>query len=545
MLAVALIVLFATVIFSVDEMYRSFYQSQSDVLEAETRAIAYGIDKYGVSFLDDLDETDYRITIIDPSGVVTYDNSGNDISNMDNHLDRQEVKEALNNGYGTSTRLSSTLFERYIYTATLLKNGDVVRLSSTYPSIYHVMKILIDPLIIVILLIFVISFPFAYHLTRNIVEPLNQIDVDNPDDVNCYREIRPVLKKLSDQQKMLNKDREILLQKKREFETITQNMNEGMILLNTEGVIIDINKAAADLMDIDKEMMGGYIHACDNYDKIEELILDAGKGHRSEKRIRLKDKNYAFEISPVEVEDEVSGYVLLIFDESYKDANENMRKEFASNVSHELKTPLQSISGYAELLKSDLVRKEDLKECYEKIYSEAQRMIYLVKDVIKLSHLDDEEIALIKQNIDLGSLTEEVVEEIRSQINNGVKIETSLCHAMVYGNSELLEGIVYNLCENAIRYNRENGMVYVNVEQDDEHVYLKVRDTGIGIDKKYHERIFERFYRVDKARSKQVGGTGLGLSIVKHSCILNNATIALESKPGEGSLFTVTFKRIK
>ncbi len=542
-IAVALIVLFVTVLFSVDEMYRSFYRSQMDVLEAETRVIAYGIDEYGISFLDDLDETDYRITIIDPSGVVEYDNSGSDISSMDNHMDREEVKDAFEKGFGSSTRESSTLFERYIYTAVLLRSGDIVRLASTYPSVYHIITNLIQPLSIVILLIFVFSFPFAFHLTRRIVEPLDQIDVDNPDDVNCYREIRPVLKKLSDQQKLINRDREILLQKKQEFETITQNMNEGMVLLNTEEVIIDINKAAADLLEIDQDMLGGYISSIGHYDKIQDLIADASKRHRSSKRVKLNDRNYEFEISPVILEDVISGYVLLIFDESYKDANENMRKEFASNVSHELKTPLQTISGYAELLLSGLVKENDQRECFDKIYSEAQRMIMLVNDVIKLSHLDDEESSIIKENIDLGELCERVVEEINSEQKGSVTLEARTCEAYVYGNRETLEGIIYNLCENGIRYNREGGKVTAEVYTDDRHVYLKVTDTGIGIDKRHHERIFERFYRVDKARSKQVGGTGLGLSIVKHSCILNNATISLESEVGKGSTFLVTFNK--
>ena len=542
-LAVALIVLVATVVFTVDELYQSFYRSQIDVLEAETGVIAYGIDKEGLSFLDDLDETDYRITIINPQGTVIYDNSGNDIAAMDNHLDRQEVSDALESDFGFSNRESSTLFERFIYTAMRLKSGDIVRLSSTYPSIYQVIKNLIEPLSIVILSIFMISFPFAYHLTKRIVEPLNQIDVDDPDDVNCYKEIKPVLKKLTDQRKLINKDREILLQKKQEFETITQNMNEGMVLMNTEGVVIDINKAAADLLNIDQDMLGGYISDCTYFDRFSDLIEDAQNRHRSEKRVRIKDKNYDLEISPVLVEDMISGYVILIFDESYKEANENMRKEFASNVSHELKTPLQTISGYAELLKDGLVKKEDRQSFYDKIYSEAQRMIGLVVDVIKVSHLDDEESSIRKENVDLGQLVDQVVEQIAMEADKGISVEAHTCEAYVYGNIELLESIIYNLCENAIAYNKENGRVDVTVSSDDKHVYLEVSDTGIGIDEAYHERIFERFYRIDKARSKQVGGTGLGLSIVKHSCILNNATIDLKSKPGEGSTFTVTFNK--
>lgn len=536
-------VLILTVIFTVDEMYQSFFNAQMELLEAETKVIAYGIDEDGISFLDDLDEPDYRITLIDADGTVIYDNSSSDIASMDNHLDRQEVQDAFKTGFGTSTRQSATLTEKYVYTATLLKNGDVVRLSNTYPSMYHVISILAQPLAFIILLIFVISFPLAFHLTSRIVDPLNRIDMDNPDEVSCYREIEPMMKRLSSQQNMINKDRETLLRKRLEFETITGNMNEGMVLLSVDGVIIDINKAARNILGQNEDILGGYISSCEAYPRFADLIQGSRMGQYASKRIRLKDKTYEFEISPVKVEDSVSGYVLLIFDESYKEANEELRKEFASNVSHELKTPLQSILGYAELLKSGLVRSEDQKECYDKIYKEAQHMFTLVKDVIKVSHLEDEETVIAKENIDLSSLCQQIADLLKAEAKD-VTILTDIQKGQaVYANEELLEGIIYNLIENAIRYNVENGKVFVNVYGDGRNVFLSVEDTGIGIAKEDHERIFERFYRVDKARSKQVGGTGLGLSIVKHSCILNNATIDLESEPGKGSKFTVRFEK--
>ncbi|MCR4632807.1 MAG: PAS domain-containing protein [Erysipelotrichaceae bacterium] len=542
-LAVAMTVLVLTVIFTVDEMYQSFFNAQMELLEAETKVIAYGIDEDGISFLDDLEEPDYRITLIDADGTVIYDNSSSDIASMDNHLDRQEVQDAFTTGFGTSTRQSATLTEKYVYTATLLKNGDVVRLSNTYPSMYHVMSILAQPLAFIILLIFVISFPLAFHLTSRIVDPLNRIDMDNPDEVNCYREIEPMMKRLSQQQNMINKDRETLLRKRLEFETITGNMNEGMVLLSVDGVIIDINKAARKILGENEDILGDYISACEAYPRFADLIRGSRKGQYASKRIRLNEKIYEFEISPVKVDDSVSGYVLLIFDESYKEANEELRKEFASNVSHELKTPLQSILGYAELLKNGLVKNTDQKECYDKIYKEAQHMFTLVKDVIKVSHLEDEETVIAKENIDLSSLCQQIADLLKAEAKN-VTIFTDIQKGqVVYANEELLEGIIYNLIENAIRYNVENGKVFVKVSGDDKNVFLSVEDTGIGIAKEDHERIFERFYRVDKARSKQVGGTGLGLSIVKHSCILNNATIDLESEPGKGSKFTVRFEK--
>lgn len=544
-LLVSLFVLVVTAVFTVDELYQGFLRSQMEVLEAETKIIKYGVDRDGMDFLKDLDETDYRITVIDSDGTVIFDNSGNDISAMDNHLDRKEVKEAFETGYGTSTRESATLFERYVYTATLLNNGTVVRLSNTYPSIYNVVSGLAVPLSLVILAILGASFLFGLHVTKKIIEPLNSIDVDDPDDINCYREIRPMLKKLSAQQQMLDRDREILTQRKLEFEAITKNMNEGMVLLSPEAVIIDFNKAAGDILGISEELLGTFISTCDQHDKIADLVENASIRYHNSKHVKIGDKSYEIEVSPVEVDYDILGYVLLIFDESYKEASEQMRKEFATNVSHELKTPLQSISGYAELLKSGIVRKEDEKECLDKIYNESQRMIMLIKDVIKLSHLDDEESTIAKERIDLSEMAHNVASVIRDEAINGVKIYDE-CEedCFIYGNNELVEGIIFNLCENAVKYNKEGGEVFLKVRKDERNVYLSVKDTGIGIPEEDRDRIFERFYSVDRAHSKQMGGTGLGLSIVKHSCILNDATIEVESSLNEGSEFIVTFKRV-
>ncbi len=516
-----------------------------DILKAETKTIKYGIDRDGMDFVKDLDEADYRITVIDSDGTVIFDNSGSDVSAMDNHLDREEVKEAFETGYGTAIRKSSTLFERHIYTATLLNDGTVVRLSNTYPSIYQAVSGLAVPLSLVVLGILGASFLFGLHVTKKIMEPFDSIDVDEPDDINCYKEIRPLLKKLSTQQQMLERDREILTQKKLEFEAITKNMNEGLVLLSPEAVIIDYNKAAGDVLGISEELLGTFISTCDQHDKIADLVENASIHYHNSKHVRIGDKNYEIEVSPVEVDYEVLGYVLLIFDESYKEASEQMRKEFATNVSHELKTPLQAISGYAELLKSGIVKKEDEKECLDKIYSESQRMIMLIKDVIKLSHLDDEESTIAKQRINLSEMAQNVAGVIRDEAINGVKVYDE-CEedCFIYGNSELVEGIIINLCENAVKYNKEGGDVHLKVTKDDRNVYLSVKDNGIGIPEKDKDRIFERFYSVDRAHSKQMGGTGLGLSIVKHSCILNDATIEVESSLGTGSEFIVTFKRV-
>ena len=542
-LFVAILVLGMTTVFIVDEMYQSFLMSQMELLEAETKIIAYGIEKDGVDFIDDLDASDYRVTLIEKDGSVIFDNSGN-VSSMDNHLDREEVIQAINEGYGSSSRQSSTLTEKLVYTAIRLSNGNIVRLSSTYPSIFHVVTIVAQPLLLVVLAIIVLSFFIAYSLAKRIVEPLNQLDVDSPDEKECYKEIRPIMKKLSKQQEMIDNDRRTLERRKQEFDTITANMNEGLVLLNNEKMIIDINHSASMILNIDENMIGKHISDVEGYEQFSDLLMDAQMKHHGSKKIRLGDKNYEFEVSPVKTDQEVQGFVLLFFDESYKEANENMRREFAANVSHEMKTPLQSISGYAELLRNGMVKDDHQSEVYDRVYYEAQRMIQLVNDVIKLSHLDEDNLNIPKEKIDLCELSRQIVETIRPEIRNGVTMDFKGSEAFVYGNRELLQTIVSNLCENAIRYNHDNGRVDVLVSEKDDKVLLEVKDTGVGIDEKDHERIFERFYRVDKGRSKEVGGTGLGLSIVKHACILNNAQIEVESKIDEGSTFRVIFDRI-
>ena len=541
-LSVALMVLLITTFFIVNEMYRSFTNSQLEVLHGEARVIAYGINKDGLQFIDQLDDADYRITIINDQGNVIYDNIDSDINMMDNHLDREEVQKAFKEGYGSSIRQSTTLMERAIYTAILLSDGNVVRLSSTYPSVYHFLTVISQPLLLVILFIILVSLYIAYKLANRIVQPLNEIDADTPDQIP-YNEIRPIMEKLSAQKKRIENDEETLKRRRQEFETITSKMNEGMVLLNDEMRVIEINTSARSILGIEGDLIGKNISQTDHYDKLSPLFEDALLGHRNSRKVRIRGKRYDAEAGPVRMDGGVVGIVLFLFDDSFKESAEVLRKEFAANVSHELKTPLQTISGYSELLKSGIVKEEDQEEFADKIYQESQRMMKLIEDIIKLSHLDDEELQIRKERIDLNELCANAVDTIKKDEIDSIELIYQGEPAMVYGNRELIESIIFNLCENAIRYNVENGKVFVTVSGEDDSSVLEVKDTGIGIDPKDHERIFERFYRVDKGRSKNTGGTGLGLSIVKHACILNNAEISLESEPGKGSTFRVRFPK--
>jgi len=543
-LMVAIFVLAATAVFVIDEMYRSFVTSQLEVLQAETRIIAYGIERDGMGFIDSLDNTDYRLTLIDKDGTVLFDNSGNDVSTMDNHLDRIEVAQALKEGFGSSSRQSATLMERLVYTAVRLKDGRIIRLSETYPSIFQAITIVSQPLLLVILIMIIVSFVIAYRLADRIIEPLSKLDMDHPDENTSYKELKPIIRKLSAQQEMIDEDRKALKRSRQEFETITENISEGLILLNSDKIIIDINKAASKILGIDETMIGKPVLEVEGYEKFSDLVEDASMKHHGSRKIRFGDRNYEFEISPVETDQELLGFVLLFFDGSYKEASENRRRGFAGNVAHELKTPLQSISGYAELLKNRMVSKDDKNEVYDRIYFEAQRMIKLINDVIKISHLDEENLNIPKERINLNTLCKEITDLQADEIRNNVSIEYRGTDAWIYGNRELIEAIYSNLLENAIRYNREGGYVYVDICSENDKVILKVEDTGVGIDEEDYERIFERFYRVDKGRSKKAGGTGLGLSIVKHACILNNAEVKVESIPEKGSIFTVLFDRV-
>ena len=543
-LLVAIVVLTATAVFVIDEMYKTFVSSQLDVLKAETRIIAYGIEKDGIEFIDGLDKTSYRLTLIDRDGTVLFDNSGNDISVMDNHLDREEVIQAISEGFGSSSRQSATLTEKLVYTAVRLDDGRIIRLSETYSSIFHVFTIVSQPLLLIILLMIIVSFFIASRLTSRIVEPLNLLDMDHPDENASYKELKPIIRKISVQQEMIDHDREMLERRRQEFDTITGNMNEGLVLLNWDKEIIDINKAASEILGIDEKMLGRSIDLVEKHEEFDVLLNDAGMKHHSSKKVTIDGKNYESEISPVEIDGKVLGFVLLLFDESYKEANEKMRREFAGNVSHELKTPLQTISGYTELLRNQMVSEKDRNEVYDRIYSETQRMMQLVSDIIRLSRLDDNDLTISKEMIDLDRMCRDIIENYKGSIRNGVEIIYNGSETKIYGNRELLEMIIYNLCDNAVKYNKDHGKVYVDVYEKNDWVYLRVKDTGQGIPEEDIERIFERFYRVDKSRSRQIGGTGLGLSIVKHACILNDATVDVRSVLGEGSEFIVTFDKV-
>lgn len=540
---VAVVVLFASLALVMGVLSDYFSGSQENQLKTQTDLAAQGIEHEGSSYFDGFDSEELRITWIDKNGKVLFDNK-TDASSMENHLEREEVRQAVENGYGKSSRYSETLTEKSLYSAKKLSDGSVLRLSVSQYSVLTLFLGMLRPVLIIALLAVVLALLLAYRLSKNIVTPLNKLNLDSPLSNKVYEELSPLLKRMDAQQRQLKHQSEELKQKREEFETATENMSEGLIILNEKGVILSINRAAAKMLGLSEDSVGKDIFSEKTSVNLKEPTQIALSGKNTEEVFALRDGNCQLLANPVSSDGKVTGAALLVLDVTEKERAEQMRREFTANVSHELKTPLQTISGYAELLANGMVADKDKTAFSEKIYAEAQRMIRLIEDIIKLSNLDEGAVELTRETVDLYVTAENTV---RSLLPAAKKANVTLSlngeNAEIYGIPQLLTAVVYNLCDNAIKYNKDGGTVFVNVKNNAENIVLSVRDTGIGIPKEQQERIFERFYRVDKSHSKEVGGTGLGLSIVKHAAKLHDAKITLESEVGKGTGITVIFPK--
>ena len=540
---VAVVVLFASLALVMGVLYDYFSGSQENQLKTQTDLAAQGIEHEGSSYFDGLDSEELRITWIDKKGKVLFDNK-TDASSMENHLEREEVRQAVENGYGKSSRYSETLTEKSLYSAKKLSDGSIVRLSVSQYSVLTLFLGMLRPVLIIALLAVVLALLLAYRLSKNIVTPLNKLNLDSPLSNKVYEELSPLLKRMDAQQRQLKHQSEELKRKREEFETATENMSEGLIILNEKGVILNLNREAAKMLGLSEDSVGKDIFSEKTSVNLKEPTQIALSGKNKEEVFALRDGNCQLLANPVSTDGKVTGAALLVLDVTEKERAEQMRREFTANVSHELKTPLQTISGYAELLANGMVADKDKTAFSEKIYAEAQRMIRLIEDIIKLSNLDEGAVELTRETVDLYVTAENTV---RSLLPAAKKANVTLSlkgeNAEIYGIPQLLTAVVYNLCDNAIKYNKDGGTVFVSVKNNAENIVLSVRDTGIGIPKEQQERIFERFYRVDKSHSKEVGGTGLGLSIVKHAAKLHDAKITLESEVGKGTGITVIFPK--
>ena len=539
---VALAIFLATVVMVMSVQYGYFSDAQHRKIKSQTVLAADGVNKGGVDYLKKLGNVDCRVTLISPDGKVLFDTQ-KDAAGMENHLNRTEVKQALKKGYGESSRYSTTLMEKQIYCAQKLDDGSIVRVSDAQITVFSMLISAGQPIAFLLLAAIIVSCVLAYSISKRIVKPLNELNLDDVNPDKNYPEISPLLSKIEHQQKQLKKQAKELEKRKSEFETVTDNMNEGLILLNNDGELLSVNKTAAKITRVFADDVGRNILDICHLKALRNAVesLKRSSEPYSERFIVL-DREYCLNSSPVVVGEKVHGNVIFIIDMTEKEKAEQMRREFTANVSHELKTPLQSISGCAELLSGGMVKSEDITEFSGQIYREAQRMIRLIDDIIRLSHLDEGVSDMQFEDLDLYDIAQKTVDNLRpvaekEQITMSVGGES----AVIKGIPQLIAVTVYNLCDNAVKYNKKGGNVNVSVKSDADTASITVSDTGIGIPEEYKDRIFERFFRVDKSHSKEVGGTGLGLSIVKHTAKLHNAVISVESEVGKGTSVTLTF----
>ena len=539
-----LAVLMAAVSLIIGVMYSYFTQIQHAQLRVETTLAAHAVANEGLDYFETLQGTmNCRITWIDTDGTVLYDNRS-DTGSMLNHLEREEVVQAQKTGYGQSVRYSDTLMEQYIYAAQKLPDGTVLRLSSSQQSMLQLLMDNLWPIVAIICAAALLSLWLANRLSREIVRPLNNLDLNAPLENHTYPEIQPLLTRLDIQQGQLRQQRQELAQRQKEFHTVTKSLPEGLVLISSTGTILSINPAAAGLLEVTQNCVGADFSVANRNPVIAGLVETALSGDKAEQMVVLGESTYMAAARPVRTEGILSGAALLLLDLTQKQKAEVLRREFTANVSHELKTPLHAISGYAELLKSGLVQTGDASGFYEKIYSEAQRLICLVEDILRLSRLDEGAADMDWIQTDLyHGLQNTAMELAASAELAGVTLEICGESAFLPGIPQLHNAIVFNLLDNAIKYNHRGGKVTAAVESTEEAVILTVSDTGMGIPESYQERIFERFYRVDKSHSKEVGGTGLGLSIVKHAVQILHAKLELSSIPDQGTVIRIVFPK--
>ena len=533
---VAVVVLLCSLGVVMGVLYNHFAGVQVAQLKDELSLAVTGTEQYGNAFLENVEADRFRVTWIDTDGTVLFDTQV-DQTAMENHANREEIREALETGTGSAVRTSSTLTEQTYYEAKKLQDGTVLRISTNQASAWALMIDMLWPVILIAVLATTLSACLARRMAARIVEPLNRLDLEHPLKNDVYEEISPLLHRIHRQHHQIRTQMEELRRKSDEFNQITGSMQEGLVLLDNFGTIISINAAAQRIFEADGDCTGKDFLIIDRTSAMRNALndaLDKGRGYTREKR---NGRNYQFDFSRIESDGTVIGAVVLAFDITERIHSEQMRREFSANVSHELKTPLQGIIGSAELLESGLAKPEDAPRFIGHIRREAARLVNLIEDILRLSQLD-EGVALPTEAVDMLALAEEVKTILQpSAEEKNVSISVSGDGFDLVGVRRMLQEILYNLCDNAIKYNVPGGSVHIHVENN----RLVVSDTGIGIPAEHKDRIFERFYRVDKSHSKASGGTGLGLSIVKHAAAYHKAAIRLESEPGKGTTVTIDF----
>lgn len=537
-LSASLGIVLVTILMIMGFLYNYFNRIQREQLRTQTALASQGISFEGKDYFENLKTSNVRITWVDNKGQVLYDTQS-DAKHMKNHANRQEIKEAIKSGYGESTRWSATLTEKSIYAAQRLNNGTIVRLSVAQQTIFYLLLGMMSPLAIIILLAIILSVLIARYIAKKVSEPLNNIDLDHPLSNDSYEEITPLLRRLDSHQAKIQHQKLLLQKRQKEFDTIISKIKEGMILLDDQARIVSINAEALKLFQINDDWQGRFMMEVSRDLTLKDLIDQGLKGKKKEANIDIENNHYRVLVRPTTDNNRVTGLVVLLFDVTDQLQMEQLQREFTANVSHELKTPLHVISGYSELLANQMVPNEEVPQFAAKIHKESERLVKLVEDIINLSHLDEQE-KLPQETVNLYDLTQKVLEGLQAKADKKhIQINFNGEEAILRGNPVLLNSLVYNLCDNAITYNHEKGQVNVTLKNSPDTITLEVSDTGLGIAEKDKKRIFERFYRVDKSRSKIVGGTGLGLSIVKSALDFHNGSIKVDSHLGQGTTMTV------
>ena len=534
-LLVAAAVLLASLLIIMSYLYEYFAGVQERQLGDELSLAAAGVENYGESYLQTVKPGDYRITWIAADGTVLYDTIRPDTPE-ENHAGREEVKRALETGEGKSTRYSTTLLEKTIYYARRLTDGSVLRMSISGATTGYLALGVVQPALLVFVLALILSSFLARRISNRIVEPLNHLDLDHPlDNTAAYAELSPLLRRIHEQRVENAAQLRALRQKTDEFNQTIGSMKEGLVLLDENERVLSINAAAKDVFAVNDDCMGRDFLTIDRDPDMTHALGKARADGHAEIRRAHRGRMYQFDISRIESGGAPIGTVLLAFDITEREYAERNRREFTANVSHELKTPLQGIIGSAELIENGMVQPQDVPRFVEHIHSEASRMVTLIGDIIRLSQLDEGDV-MPREDVDVLAAAKEAVLNLSDEAaKRGITMTVDGTPAIVHGVRRLISEIAFNLCENAVKYNRDGGSVFVKVETEGENAALTVQDTGIGIPDADQSRVFERFYRVDKSHSKASGGTGLGLSIVKHAVMYHHGKVELRSATGEGT----------
>ena len=532
-----LLACYLVILTSLNDYFTSLRKSQ---LKTQLSFASTAVEDEGIEYLKNLENGEYRLTLIDTDGTVLYDTNA-DAATMENHSDRREFQEAFLSGYGESHRYSRTLTEQTYYFAKKLSDDRVLRISTSQVTIVSLLLGMLQPLLVITFLAILLSVFLAKRASRNLVKPLNNLDLNDPLSNDVYEELSPLLRHMAQQNKQIALQMDELSRSQNEFNAITSNMSEGLIVLNKDGVVVSLNTAARKIFEAEEDSIGKDFLTIDRTPEISRAIKETLSGKKQELEYEKNGRNYDLCINKIVEKDEVIGVLLLAIDNTEKIQAEQNRREFTANVSHELKTPLQSIIGSADLIESGLVKPEDMPRFIGHIKTDAARLVSLVSDIIRLSQLD-ENTEMNWETVDALSVAKEALEMV-GPIAESRNISLTIKGEPAPLNSvhKLLYDIIYNLCDNAVKYNKEGGFVKIDVKTAGDKVQVAVSDNGVGIAPADRSRVFERFYRVDKSHSRESGGTGLGLSIVKHAVAYLKGSISLESTLGKGTTITVSF----